>query len=103
MFVKEKDNGNWIIQKEKDEALCLEEQNLAISIVWHIPDMVLLGEQGCAGNFDMYQYFYNYHTDKKYMILIGRDGNAFLQGKPILLVALELNNDDREQLQAQEG
>ena len=60
MFVKEKDNGNWIIQKEKDEELSLEEQNFAISIVWHIPDMVLLGEQGCAGNFDMYQYFYNY-------------------------------------------
>lgn len=94
----EKKGDNFVIQKESDENLSLEEQNLAVAVCWHVPDMELLGEQGCAGNFDMYQFFYNSYTDKKYMVLFGRDGEAFLRGEPVLLEALELDEEDRELL-----
>lgn len=95
MIVNKLDNDGWSIQKEPDEVLSLEEQNLAVAILWHIEDMDLLGEQGCAGNFDMYQCFYNYHTDKKYMILLGRDGEAFLRGESVVLEAMEMTEEDR--------
>jgi hypothetical protein len=45
MLVERKENGDFTIAKEPGEKLCLEEENLAISILWHIEDMALLGEQ----------------------------------------------------------
>ncbi len=98
MLVARKENGDFTIAKEPGEQLSKEEQNLAIAILLHVPDMELLGEQGCAGNYDMYQYFYNCYTDKKYMILFGRDGDAFLKGETILLEAMEMDADDRAEL-----
>lgn len=56
--------------------------------------------QGCAGN--MYQFFYNTYTDKKYMILEGSDGERFLKGELILLSAMELDESDREKLKKEE-
>ncbi|MCM1234486.1 MAG: hypothetical protein NC489_30670 [Ruminococcus flavefaciens] len=99
MLVERLENGNFTITREPGEKMCLEEENLAIAILWNIPDMELLGEQGCAGNFDMYQFFYNSYTGKKYMILYGRDGDAFLRGETILLEAQELDDEDREELE----
>lgn len=98
MIVEKLENDCWSIQKEPDEQLSLEEQNLAIAICWHVPDMELLGEQGCAGNFDMYQFFYNANTDKKYMILFGRDGEIFAHGNAVILEAMEMTEEDRELL-----
>jgi len=95
MIVEKLENNGWSIQKEPDEHLSLEEQNLAVSICWHIPDMELLGEQGCAGNFDMYQFFYNRYTDKKYMILFGRDGEVFSHGDTVILNAMKMTEEDR--------
>lgn len=102
MLVERLGNGDFTIAMEPGEKLCDEEQNLAIAILWHVPDMELLGEQGCAGNWDMYQCFYNSYTDRKYMILFGRDGDAFLEGKKILLKAEELDEYDREELKKME-
>jgi len=102
MLVERKENGDFTLSREPGEKLCLEEENLAIAILWHVPDMEILGEQGCAGNFDMYQRFYNSYTDKKYMILYGRDGEDFLNGKTILLKAEELDEDDRAELRKEE-
>lgn len=99
MLVTRKENGDFTIAKEPGEQLTQEEQNLAMAILWHVPDMELLGEQGCAGNFDMYQCFYNSYTDKKYMILFGHDGDAFLKGETILLEAQEMDADDRAELE----
>lgn len=98
MLVERKENGDFMIAKEPGEKLCMEEEHLAIAILWHVPDMELLGEQGCAGNCDMYQFFYNSYTDKKYMILYGRDGRRFLNGENILLRAMELDENDKEEL-----
>lgn len=102
MLVERKENGDFTIARKPDEKLSLEEENLAIAILWHVPDMELLGEQGCAGNFDMYQFFYNTYTDKKYMILVGSDGKRFLKGDLILLSAMELDESDREELKKEE-
>ncbi len=102
MLVERKENGDFTITREPGEELCLEEENLAVAILWHVPDMELLGEQGCTGNFDMYQFFYNLYTDKKYMILYGRDGDAFLNGETILLKAMDLDEDDRADLRREE-
>lgn len=99
MLVERKENGDFTIAREPGEKLTHEEENLAIAILWHVPDMDLLGEQGCAGNFDMYQFFYNCYTDKKYMILYGRDGERFLKGETILLSAMELDENDRAELE----
>ena len=94
MIVNKMENDGWSIQKEPEETLTQEEQNLAVAICWHIPDMELLGEQGCAGNFDMYQCFYNSCTGRKYMILFGRDGEAFLKGEAVVLESMEMEEDD---------
>lgn len=102
MLVERKENGDFTITKEPGEKLSLEEENLAIAILWHIEDMELLGEQGCAGNIDMYQYFYNYYTNKKYMILYGRDGETFRKGETITLTAMDLDEEDREEIKKME-
>lgn len=98
MKVKRYKNGNITIQRITPmEELSLEEQNLLIAIAWHVPDMDLLGEQGCAGNFDMYQCFYNYYTDKKYMVLLSEQ-EKFEQGKVIKLFAQDMTDEDNIEL-----
>ena len=98
MKVKRYKNGNITIQRVTPmEDLSLEEQNLMVAITWNVPDMDLLGEQGCAGNYDMYQCFYNYYTDKKYMVLL-REQEKFEEGKVIKLYAQDLDEEDREEL-----
>ena len=95
MKVKRYKNGNITIQRITPmKELSLEEQNLLVAIAWHVPDMDLLGEQGCVGNYDMCQYFYNYYTDKKYMVLLSEQ-EKFEQGKSIKLYALDMEDDDR--------
>jgi hypothetical protein len=92
MKVKRYKNGNFTIQREKDEKL-VDDANLIIAIAWHVPDMDLLGEPGCAGNYDMYQCFYNYYTGKKYMVLHSEQDD-FEQGKIIRLYAQDMDEDD---------
>lgn len=100
MKVKRYRNGNITIQRFTPmEELSLEEQNLLIAINWHVPDMELLGEQGCAGNYDMYQYFYNAYTDRKYCVLLGRDNELFIQGKVIRLYPEKMTQEDCEELE----
>jgi len=60
--------------------------------------MELFGEQGCAGNFDMYQYFYNAYTDRKYCVLQGRDNELFIQGKVVRLYPKKLTDEDNIEL-----
>ena len=103
MLVERKGNGDFTITRELGEELSVEEQNLAIAILWHVPDMELLGEQGCVGNFDMCHFFYNAYTDKKYMLLYDQDGKAFLNGETILLEAQDLDKDDRAEWKKEES
>lgn len=98
MKVRRYKNGNFTIQKEKDEKLSLEEQSLLIAIYYHCDDMDLLGDPGCAGNYDMYQSFYNYYTDKKYMVLFSQQKD-FDEGKLIRLYAFNMDEDDRALLE----
>ena len=97
MKVKRYKNGNFTIQREKDEKLA-DDENLIIAIAWHVPDIDLFGESGCAGNFDMYQCFYSCYTDKKYMVLYSQQKD-FEEGKVIRVYAEELDEDDREYLE----
>ena len=98
MKVKRYKNGNITIQRITPiNELSLEEQNLLIAIAWHVPDMELFGEQGCYGNFNMYQCFYNYYTDKKYMVLLSEQ-EKFEQGKVIKLYAQDMTDDDNIEL-----
>ncbi len=46
MLVERAENGNFVITQESGEELSLE-------------------EQGCAGNFDICQFFCNTYTDRK--------------------------------------
>ena len=98
MTVRRYKNGNFTIQKEKDEKLSVEEQNLWIAIYYHCSDMDLLGEPRCASNYDMYQCFYNYYTDKKYVVLYSQQED-FEQGKTIRLYAQDMDEDDRALLE----
>ena len=99
MKVKRYKNGNFTIQREKDEKL-VDDANLIIAIAWHCDDMDLLGEPGCASNYDMYQCFYNYYTDKKYMVLYSQQED-FEKGKIIRLYAQDMDEYDRVQLEEQ--
>ena len=97
MKVRRYKNGNITIQREKGEKL-VDDANLIIAIAWHVPDMDLFGEPGCAGNYDMYQCFYNFYTDKKYMVLYSQQED-FEQGKVVRLYAEDLDEEDREYLE----
>jgi|InofroStandDraft_1065614.scaffolds.fasta_scaffold32667_3 hypothetical protein len=46
----------------------------------------------------MYQYFYNCYMDKKYMILYRRDGETFRKGETVTLTAMDLDEEDREEI-----
>ena len=99
MKVKRYKNGNITIQRVTPmEELSMEEHSVLVAIAWHVPDMELLGEQGCAGNFDMYQCFYSYYTDKKYMVLYGQQKD-FEEGKVIRLYAQDMDEDEYELLE----
>jgi len=99
MKVKRYKNGNITIQRtEPMEELCLEEKHIAGAILLNVEDMELFGEQGCAGNFDMYQYFYNAYTDRKYCVLQGRDNELFIQGKVVRLYPKKLTDEDNIEL-----
>ena len=50
----------------------------------------------------MYQFFYNANTNKKYMILLGRDGKIFAHGSAVILEAMEMTEEDRELLNISE-
>ena len=41
MLVERKGNGDFTITREPSEELSVEEQNLAIAILWYVPDMEL--------------------------------------------------------------
>lgn len=99
MKIKRYKNGNFTIQREKGEKLT-DDANLIIAIAWHCEDMDLFGEPGCAGNYDMYQCFYNYYTGKKYIVLYSEQ-EAFEQGKIIRLYAQDMDEDDLELLEKQ--
>lgn len=102
MIVERLDNGDFTIQKEPDEELSRDEQNLLIAIAWNVPDMVLLGEPGCAGNYDMYQSFYNFYTDRIYMVLYSSQAD-WENGSSILLRAQEPDDYDREEIEREWG
>ena len=100
MKIKRYKNGNITIQRtEPMQELCLEERHIAGAILLNVEDMELLGEQGCAGNYDMYQYFYNAYTDKKYCVLLGRDNIPFEIGKIVRLYAEKMTQEDYEELE----
>lgn len=100
MKVKRYKNGNITIQRtEPMDDLCLEEKHIAGAILFHVEDMELLGYEGCAGNYDMYQYFYNVYTDKKYCVLQGKDNELFIQGKVVRLYPEEMTEEDYEELE----
>ena len=81
------------------EKLCLEEQNVAIALLWQESlDLELLGEKGCAGNYDMYQFLYCSYNDKKYMLLLGRDQQLFDEYRTITLYPIDMNEEDYEDL-----
>ena len=44
------------------------------------------------------QYFYNCYMDKKYMILYRRDGETFRKGETVTLTAMDLDEEDREEI-----
>lgn len=99
MKVKRYKNGNITIQRtEPMEELSLEEQNLLVAISWNVPDMDFLGEHCCASNYDMCQYFYNYYTDKKYMVLFSEQ-QKFEQGKVVRLYPEKMTKEDYEELE----
>ena len=99
MKVKRYKNGNITIQRtEPMEELCLEERHIAGAIYFNVEDMELLGYEGCYGNFEMYQYFYNAYTDRKYCVLLGRDDELFIQGKVVRLYPEKMTQEDYEEL-----
>lgn len=50
----------------------------------------------------MYQFFYNCYTDKKYMILYGRDGETYQKGGTVTLTAMDLDEEDRNEIKKME-
>ena len=100
MKVKCYKNGNITIQRtEPIDDLYLEEKHITGAIYHNVEDMELLGEQGCAGNYDMYQYFYNAYTDRKYCVLLGKDNELFVQGKIVRFYPEKMTQEDYEELE----
>lgn len=99
MKVKRYKNGNITIQRtEPMDDLCLEEKHICGAIYFNVEDMELLGYEGCAGNYDMYQYFYNAYTDRKYCVLQGKDNELFIQGKVVILYPEKMTQEDYKEL-----
>ena len=63
-------------------------------------DCYFIGEDGSAGNWDIYTTIYNYHSDKIYVLLWNRDFyGRFLKGYTIRLYARTPDKDDRETIE----
>ena len=104
MIIKRFKNGNFNVKAEADELTgsgsYLERDGLELIIDLCNSaelDFVLAGDEGCAGNWDMYYPLYNAYTDMLYLPT-GSDCIAYQEGKTVKLYGRPLDQDEREAL-----
>lgn len=86
-----------VVQKDEYDSECLE-GGLLWDLINSIElDFSIAGDEGCAGNFDMYYPLYNYYSGELFLVL-GKDCADYLDGKPVELVGREPDKDDIEWL-----
>lgn len=96
MIIKAFKNGNFNVKSEgaHDSDLISDLCNA------HELDFKIAGDEGCAGNYDMYYPLYNHYTDLLYLPT-GKDCSDYLAGKTVKLVGRTLDNDEREALEGE--
>lgn len=61
-------------------------------------DFTIAGNEGCAGNYDMYYPLYNHYTDMLYLPT-GQDCMNYNSHKTVKLVGRPLTEDERKDLE----
>ena len=95
MIIKRFKNGNFNVKYEAD----YDYSNDLIEQLCNSADLdfTIAGDEGCAGNWDMYYPLYNAYTDMIYLPT-GSDCHKYRQGKAVKLYGRPLDEDDREAL-----
>lgn len=100
MLIKKFKNGNFSITAESSDlsgsGSYLERDGLELIIDLCNSaelDFVVIGDEGCNGNWDMYYPLYNYYTGMMYLPT-GSDCELYRQGKTVKLYAIKPDADD---------
>lgn len=90
-------NGNFNIKSEEKG----EENNLLEDLINSIElDFELAGEEGNAGNYDVYYPLYNHNTGLMYLVY-GAELDKYKEGQTIKLIGRELEPYEVTELMAQ--
>lgn len=102
MKIKKYKNGNFSVQREPDYDTPLDDPDFGcgLNLVFDLVnsaelDFNLAGDEGCAGNFDMYYPLYNYHTGLLYLST-GANCKKYAEGEWVHLYGRQLDKDDVE-------
>ena len=89
MNVKRFKNNNFNVRFDKDYRACLETGNCFARLLWDLDaentDFYMVGDEWCAGNFDMGITLYNAYTGLCYNVLYNVISDAITNGKTIKL------------------
>lgn len=104
MKIRKYKNGNFAVKREPDYDSPIDDEgfgrglNLVFDLVNSAElDFELAGEEGCAGNFDMYYPLYNAYTGLLYLIL-GADCARYASGEWVHIYGRKLDKSDIESL-----
>ena len=97
MITHEYKCGSFTLRKQCGEQID-DSVSIAQLVLDNVEDCMLLGELGCAGNTEMYQYIYNIRTGKKYMCLLHYDKERLSAGHSVRFYPEDLTAEDIENL-----
>lgn len=90
----DEDSGDIVIQRSGDEC----EDNMMVVLLYEDSlDLTLCGEDGCAGNYDMYSPMYSYRSDLLYLPLYSQAEN-WLKGEIICIHGRKPDEDEYKML-----
>lgn len=95
MKIKAFKNGNFNVKADETGRELLYDLVNSIEL-----DFTIVGDEGCASNYEMYYPLYNFHTGMLYLVL-GQDCENYKQGKTVKIVGRELDEDVIEMLKAE--
>lgn len=108
MKIKRYKNGSFLVRREPDFDPPLNDPDFGngLNLVFDLVnsaelDFCLAGDEGCAGNYEMYYPLYNAYTGLLYLVL-SHDCDRYAQGKSVRLRGYPLDASDLETCAAQD-
>lgn len=92
------EDGSFTCKASKEVLQLAETRSLVVALLWESSfDFQIAGEDGCAGNFDMYSQLYNTKNGLLYLILYS-DSEKFARGEEVTIYGREVTDEEHEEI-----